>query len=108
MDSNPQKELREQLAGLTPEQKDEMLNELAGTPQKAKPRSKYADPGTLRRKKILKGKMAPQGCVYLVLTVRTKLNKVYAYQLLPGGLGEEAESEIADSLRELINKKYHV
>lgn len=116
METREQQQLRDQLAELSPDQKQEMIQEMAETTEQPKPRSEYAQPGVLRRKKIFKGKIAPQGTVYLVLTVHRKDEKgirrrggdVYAYQLVRGHLSPEIESNIADGLRALIHQKYKV
>lgn len=113
-----QKQLHNQLAELSPDQKQEMIQEMAETTEQPKPRCEYAQPGVLRRKKIFKGKMAPQGTVYLVLTVQKKVldrnginrnsAQLCAYQLVRGHLSPEIGSNIADSLRALIHQKYKV
>jgi hypothetical protein len=63
---------------------------------------------TVRRKKIYKGKMAPQGAVYIVISMKTKTRKLEAHQLIPGLMGDQFEKGVAEGLRDLIKKKYDV
>lgn len=63
---------------------------------------------SVRRKKIYKGKMAPQGAVYIVISMKTKTRKLEAHQVIPGHMGEQFEKGVAEGLRDLIKKKYDV
>lgn len=66
-------------------------------------------PYTIRKKKIYKGKMAPAGCMYVVVKggVGFKgLTIVEAYARVRGSLSPEAEKELCEDLWKLINEQH--
>ena len=58
---------------------------------------------TCRRKKIYKGKYAPPGQLFLVISVRKRYEGAL---LINGGQGEQAEYDAQLFLREQIREKY--
>lgn len=100
-------QLEQALDNMSPERIEEMKRNLeAGNTVHAP--NQFDQDYTVRRKRIYKGKVSPQGTVYLVVTVKTKTRKLEAYQMIPGNMGPEFEKGAADGLRDLITKKYNV
>ncbi len=64
--------------------------------------SEYA----FRRKIIYKGKMAPSGCVYLVIKFKRKSRVFEACKLIKGGQGEEMEKAICEVIYKQLKDKY--
>jgi hypothetical protein len=63
---------------------------------------------TVRRKKIYKGVMIPEGFIYIVIKIKTKRGNIEARQGIPGGQTQELEDQVAEGLRELIRQKYGI
>lgn len=61
---------------------------------------------TVRRKRIYKGRYAPDGTLFLELTVRKDGNKYKAVQHVPGGLGAEREKQVITVLYLQILRDY--
>lgn len=62
----------------------------------------------IRRKVIYKGKMAPMGCVYIVVNLKPGKTKYEGYKMIQGGQSVEFEFNVAKELRQLIKDKYSV
>lgn len=66
-------------------------------------------PYTVRKKKIYKGKMAPDGCMYVVIKggVGFKgLTIVEAFARVRGSLTPEAEKQLCDNLWKYVNEQH--
>lgn len=66
-------------------------------------------PYTVRKKLIYKGKMAPAGCMYVVVkgTIGWKEKKtVEAFARIRGKLSPEAEKELCEDLWKLCNEEH--
>jgi hypothetical protein len=61
---------------------------------------------TFRRKVIYKGKMAPRGCVYLVIKVQSNGYKVEACKLITGGQSAELELGVCETMYKQVMQKY--
>ncbi len=62
---------------------------------------------TTRRKVIYKGKMAPQGSVYLVVTVKSKSKKFESWCIVKG-MAPEDEQKMFVALRQRIKDNHHI
>lgn len=100
-------ELEKAFDAMSPEKMEELKRNLEAGNTVQKPNNQNTN-YTVRRKRIYKGKVSPQGTVWLVVTVKTKNQKLEAFQMIPGNMGPEFEKGAADGLRELITKKYKV
>lgn len=63
---------------------------------------------TIRKKRIWKGKFAPQGFMFIVLDLKVNKTKYTNVVAVRGGITEEQENEIGKKLRKGIEEKYHV
>lgn len=61
-----------------------------------------------RRKRIYKGKVAPQGTVFLVLDVKTKGMKYTQVEHIPGGQSKELEAEIKEQMLKNLCAKFNL
>jgi hypothetical protein len=90
LEEEQQKELEDNLKTLAGLEKDEL-------------------PYTVRKKLIYKGKMAPAGCMYVVVkgTIGWKEKKtVEAFARIRGKLSPEAEKELCEDLWKLCNEEH--
>lgn len=63
---------------------------------------------TISRKKIIKGKMAPQGSSYVHIALKTSKAKYTNAILIQGAISDEQLQEIGDHLRLQLKAKYSV
>lgn len=81
------------------------------TQKKKEVKFKFPNPHTFRRKVIWKGKMAPKGSAYYVVTVKVKtrrITKEYSkYLIMSGELDEKQKNEVVQFLRQEIFKKFN-
>lgn len=61
-----------------------------------------------RRKRIYKGKMAPQGTVFLVLDVKVNGMKYTQVEHIPGWQSAELEAKIKQQMLENLCKKFNL
>lgn len=61
-----------------------------------------------RRKRIYKGKVAPQGTIFLVLDVKVKGMKYTQVEHIPGGQSKELEAEIQKQMLENLCAKFNL
>ncbi len=81
------------------------MNPHAGQPEELKEQPKY----TLFKKKMYKGKMAPQGCLYFMIRFKRKNMNYESCRLIPVRGAEPKELEaIADKMYEAICEKYGI
>ena len=59
-----------------------------------------------RRRRIYKGKMSPPGTLYLHLRVYDGPHKYDAVQLIPGGIGQEHETNIVTQMYIKLQNKH--